>query len=130
MLQVGSAEDLYQRPTSPEVAQFLGAMNWMEGTTGPGGMVRTPLGDLQMDCGDLTAGAPVTLGVRPEYVRLTVGRGPLRDGEIALAGTIARGTYFGDHTPLPDTGRQPPHHCKGAPFGAAFGRHIRLHSSR
>jgi iron(III) transport system ATP-binding protein len=101
-LQVGSAEDLYNRPSSPEVAQFLGSMNWINGTTGHGGTVRTTLGEIQVGTtllgGNLDAGMPVTLGVRPECVRLMAERGTQQDGDIVLAGTIDNGTFLGDHT--------------------------------
>ena len=99
VLQVGSAEDLYNRPTSPEVAQFLGSMNWINGTTGHGGAVRTALGEIQVGMGGaLDAGTPVTLGVRPECVRIRTEPGARQDSDIVLAGTIVNGTFLGDHT--------------------------------
>jgi iron(III) transport system ATP-binding protein len=102
VLQVGSAEDLYNRPTSREVAQFLGSMNWINGTTGHGSAVRTALGEIQVGPtelgGGLDAGTPVTLGVRPECVRLMAERGTHQGGDIVLAGTIVNGTFLGDHT--------------------------------
>jgi iron(III) transport system ATP-binding protein len=102
VLQMGSAEDLYIRPASPEVAQFLGSMNWIEGTMGAGNIVQTALGDIPVDAGlvggGLGAGAPVTLGVRPECVRLSAVKGAAGAGDIALGGTIESGTFLGDHT--------------------------------
>ncbi len=101
VLQMGQAEELYLRPTHPEVAQFLGPMNWFEGVASGNGRVRTPIGECRIDCGTIPAGSPVTLGVRPEFIRVTGARenGTNADGAdiLTIAGTVSGTTFFGDH---------------------------------
>jgi len=67
--QLGYPEDLYERPASRFVAQFLGTSNLIPGTALEGGRVETPLGTLAVN-ETLAAGARVTLSIRPEKVRL------------------------------------------------------------
>lgn len=70
--QVGSPEDLYDRPANLFVAGFIGspAMNFLTGTAQDGsvllvdGGLRLPLLPV------IAAGRRITLGVRPEHVRL------------------------------------------------------------
>jgi spermidine/putrescine transport system ATP-binding protein len=74
--QMGEAEDLYERPRTRFVSQFLGSCNLVEGRVtarGAGSLVaETPLGILRA----AGAGAPapgrerVTLAIRPEKTRL------------------------------------------------------------
>jgi iron(III) transport system ATP-binding protein len=69
--QVGSPEEVYRRPTTPFVADFVGTMNFLEGTLAAPGRVR--LGAAEIDAGDtgpLAAGAPVKLCLRPEDIRV------------------------------------------------------------
>jgi hypothetical protein len=64
--------------------------------------VRTALGEIQVGPtelgGGLDAGMPVTLGIRPECVRIRAEPGTQQGGDIVLAGTIVNGTFLGDHT--------------------------------
>ncbi|MFO1035827.1 MAG: ABC transporter ATP-binding protein [Geminicoccaceae bacterium] len=72
--QIGSAEDLYQRPDSLFVAGFIGSppINLLPGEA-QGGEVR--VGEAQL-AGTLRAAGKVVVGVRPEHVQL--GTGELR----------------------------------------------------
>ena len=86
VVQVGSAEDLYQRPASLFVAGFIGSprMNFLAGRLGTASDGTTPAVELRggvampiaADVGAARPGDEVTLGVRPEGLRL--GHGPLR----------------------------------------------------
>jgi putative spermidine/putrescine transport system ATP-binding protein len=96
--QVGSAEELYERPRSLFVAEFLGDSNVLRGkVTHSGG------GRLELDCGDsrfVTAGnAPegteAALVLRPERVTvLGVGEQPA-PGHNAVDGTVEDVIYLG-----------------------------------
>jgi iron(III) transport system ATP-binding protein len=85
--------DLYQRPNSPFVADFIGKANFMEATV----LARSD-GRHEVDLHgqklviphasqDFAAGTPVTLVVRPEGVEL-------HDDE-GVAGTVRRVAYLG-----------------------------------
>ncbi|MDF9434923.1 ABC transporter ATP-binding protein [Chromohalobacter israelensis] len=82
--QVGSPQELYQRPATRFVAGFIGSptMNFLPGTlidgrrdgcrvqtAGPGEL------DLPQDAGALARGTSLTLGLRPEHLRLAEARG-------------------------------------------------------
>ena len=82
--QVGTPQDLYQRPATKFVAGFIGSptMNFLPaqllGTTVSGCRVgASGLADLSLpqDASGLADGAGLTLGVRPEHLRLTEARG-------------------------------------------------------
>ena len=107
--QLGSPEDLYERPATPFVANFLGVSNLLDGKVvaingefadvelGRGERVRVPA----EGCHDTLE---VTIGVRPEKLRLeAVGTG--RDGDGAdqgnrnsLEGSITAAGYLGVST--------------------------------
>jgi iron(III) transport system ATP-binding protein len=69
--QVGSPADIYARPNSAFVADFVGAMNMFEAEVAGPGRVRA--GALELACeglGSRSPGQRVRLGLRPEEVRI------------------------------------------------------------
>jgi iron(III) transport system ATP-binding protein len=66
LIQVGSAEDLYDRPVSAFVTRFFGETNSFDGTAGEGA-VSTPWGMVPLPPG-ISSGSPVEVVVRPEGV--------------------------------------------------------------
>jgi iron(III) transport system ATP-binding protein len=66
--QVGTPQQIYSSPASAFVADFIGTMNFMDGTQVDTNRVR--LGDLEFDCDadGLAPESPVTLAIRPEDV--------------------------------------------------------------
>ncbi|OOV15529.1 Fe3+/spermidine/putrescine ABC transporter ATP-binding protein [Deinococcus sp. LM3] len=73
--QLGRAEELYERPRTAFVANFLGSSNLIEGTVlsvdGKGATVQTVHGPLRTTHGEgLRPGQNVTLSVRPEKLRM------------------------------------------------------------
>ncbi|MDB6123629.1 MAG: spermidine/putrescine transporter ATP-binding protein [Pedosphaera sp.] len=72
--QLDGVEDLYERPRTRFVAQFLGSCNLVEGVvrevTGAVASVQTTMGDLRVEIGDATrkvcVGEKITLAIRPE----------------------------------------------------------------
>ena len=72
--QVGTPEEIYRRPATAFVADFVGVMNFLHGVAGAKpNHVRC--GSLDLECADthdFPPGTPVMLAVRPEDVRLGV----------------------------------------------------------
>jgi len=100
VLQIGSAEDLYQRPKHPKVAQFLGSANWFSGTVMDDEVVRTNLGDLTVDVREISLAATegeMTVAIRPEAIRLFPPDADVSAEENILFGQIVSHAYFGDH---------------------------------
>jgi len=66
--QVGSPEEIYGTPTTSFVADFIGTMNFVEGTVASDGAVK--LGDMTLHCSTdgMTSGAGVTIAIRPEDI--------------------------------------------------------------
>jgi ABC-type Fe3+/spermidine/putrescine transport system ATPase subunit len=85
LLQVGTPEEVYERPADRFVANFIGVMNFVEGTVGEGGIFEAE--GLRLALVDARPG-PATLAVRPENI--TVGA----PGE-RLSGTVADIAYHG-----------------------------------
>ena len=68
--QVGPPVEVYRRPATPFVADFIGVMNFLSGTVVVPGTVRLGTLELACDADGLGAGAPVTLAIRPEDIRV------------------------------------------------------------
>jgi spermidine/putrescine transport system ATP-binding protein len=97
--QVGTARDLYDRPASRYVADFIGETNLIAGVVvagGPGAVTLRVGKDLLHGRSDraLMAGAQAWLSVRPEAVRIDLG-GMAGAGETGLEGTVADTVYGG-----------------------------------
>ncbi|HZA27764.1 MAG TPA: ABC transporter ATP-binding protein [Actinomycetota bacterium] len=106
ILQEGTPQEIYERPTSRFVADFIGQTNFFEGQVEEIGAVTVvrETGGLVLRCAPaswVSAGMHVAVAVRPEKI------GP-SDGDPAnrVAGTLVRTTYLGDlvqfHVALPD----------------------------
>jgi multiple sugar transport system ATP-binding protein len=107
--QVGTPLALYERPANVFVAGFLGSprMNFMAASlVGEEGEIATvrldggALADVAADAGSAQVGAKVTLGVRPEHLRLLRAEGgPAGEGRPNIAGipgTVSLVEYLGD----------------------------------
>jgi spermidine/putrescine ABC transporter ATP-binding subunit len=99
--QIGTAEEIYSRPRTPFVANFIGLCNFL-----PGEVVAAGGNRLTFRSGGLTVavvpdGAPCasgtrgTLAVRPEVIRIFAAGEPLPAGVNAAAGEIREVTYLG-----------------------------------
>ena len=93
--QCGTPEEVYERPSKPFVAGFIGISNLMEGTVSDGG-VKLANGS---QCAarvpeDVTDGTIVQLSVRPEKIVLD----ELTDGMVRVPGTVAERVYVGTAT--------------------------------
>ena len=89
--QVGRPEELYERPASRFVADFIGTTNLLCGTVEPDGWVRLDSGErIQAAHDGLAAGTSVEVSVRPESIELVP---PAAAG--AVPGVIEQAAYLG-----------------------------------
>ncbi len=97
--QVGTPAEIYARPATAFVADFVGTMTFLEGVVAAPGMVRVGTAELKCagDTGAVT-GAKVTLGFRPEEVQVrgltdtTPNRLQVRVAALEYLGAFCRAT--------------------------------------
>jgi ABC-type Fe3+/spermidine/putrescine transport system ATPase subunit len=100
VVQVGTPRQLYTRPESAFVAEFIGGTNLLPGTLDERGdllTVKTPVGLIRAVNGasDIARGDLVFCSVRPESLRLQT-QGPPSAELNQLTGEIQSIMYFGD----------------------------------
>jgi len=96
LAQVACPADLYERPNSRWVADFVGDVSLIEGRFCAPGVIQTALGELRADHEEAGPRETVWLALRPEKIALTRQR---PGGHVnALAGTIAEIGYRGDRS--------------------------------
>jgi spermidine/putrescine transport system ATP-binding protein len=99
--QAGSAEELYERPRTAFVANFLGVSNLVDGKVLERGVematVETGDGTVQIPCARMAEGAgdAVRIGVRPEKIDLVPAADGVPPGRNALHGTVAVASFLG-----------------------------------
>ncbi|RNI17955.1 ABC transporter ATP-binding protein [Flexivirga caeni] len=98
--QVGSPQELYERPKTRFVAGFLGTSNIMEGTVTSyaDGVAVIDAGDdgrVLVPADDSAVGDQITVSVRPEKIVLTHGERPSGDRECSVQGTVSEMVYLG-----------------------------------
>jgi iron(III) transport system ATP-binding protein len=97
--QVGPPRDIYERPRSRFVADFVGTTNFLDGTVlaggaGGGPRVRTGIGDIEIAPDDeLRDGECVMVSVRPEDVLLAEAR---PEGGNVWQGRVDQKVFLGD----------------------------------
>jgi putative spermidine/putrescine transport system ATP-binding protein len=79
--QVGSPADVYERPETEFVADFVGTSNVLEGPAAAA-----------------VLGSPAAVTIRPEKIRLEEPGAPVADGELAAPGEIRTVLYLGSET--------------------------------
>jgi putative spermidine/putrescine transport system ATP-binding protein/mannopine transport system ATP-binding protein len=106
--QIGTPEDLYERPADTFVADFIGEINFVGGslrTEGGGAMARVELNERlsiavaapDPDAGPRTEGRRVVVAVRPERISLH-GPGEAEGPPDRYAGVVEERIYAGDAT--------------------------------
>jgi spermidine/putrescine transport system ATP-binding protein len=102
--QIGTAEDVYERPATTFVAGFIGVSNLMPGVvTGAGGRgaVRLDSGvEVPVDVNGLAAGDRAHAVVRPEKLRITTIGDPAVEGEPSVEGTVESSVFLGTSTQI------------------------------
>ncbi len=90
--QMGTAADLFERPRSRFVAEFIGKTNLVDAVAVEAGVVtRGPL-RLRVASQELKPGAAVAVSIRPHEIRFDAAGG---DANV-LRGTVERVAYLGD----------------------------------
>lgn len=98
--QIGRPAEIYERPASRFVADFIGSINMFEGEVrkSDGGVlsVFVPEAETELiatEASSLTPGTKVTLALRPEKIALSAKRPSA--GQNALRGRVTDRAYFG-----------------------------------
>ncbi len=92
--QVGTQEDVYERPATPFVAGFIGRSNMLPGTRTEGRV--TADGAAITLAGRYAGSGPCILALRPERLSLGPAGGPAQPGAAGAAtGTVELVTYLG-----------------------------------
>ncbi len=97
---VGAPAELYRRPGSREVMEFLGASNLLGGRVveaGTQSSVRLASGQVLQVAGQLRPGAEVELGIRPEAFVMAPAVDGAGGARNSLDGRIAEAVYKGAH---------------------------------
>jgi putrescine transport system ATP-binding protein len=95
LMQVASPSEIYERPNSRWVADFIGEVTMIEGRVAADGAMESPLGWLKIPSGPgPRINESVWLALRPEKIRMS-GDQP-KDEANSLAGTIREIGYRGD----------------------------------
>jgi spermidine/putrescine transport system ATP-binding protein len=122
--QIGTPRDLYDRPASRYVADFIGETNLLAGSVvegGPGPVVLRQGKTLLQGWSDvaLPVGSAAWLSVRPEAVRVHTAEESLSQSNV-LEGVIAEAVYGGSlirvHVELPGERRLVAHAPAGSPI--------------
>ncbi|MDH5372357.1 MAG: ABC transporter ATP-binding protein [Acidimicrobiia bacterium] len=96
LLQVAPSEEIYERPNTRFVAEFIGETNLIAGTVSEPGIVKLADGSLVKARTHSSSGTNVTLNLRPEKIDLHNTEESVPEHFNKLSGTIARRLYFGD----------------------------------
>ncbi len=94
LLQVGTPREIYERPASRFVADFIGRTNLLEATVEPAGTVRLANGARIEAETSMAAGSEVAVSLRPERARL-LPRGEATAEGSSLDGEVRDITYLG-----------------------------------
>jgi putative spermidine/putrescine transport system ATP-binding protein len=91
LMQVGTPEEIYDRPANAFVANFVGSANLIDGVAAAFDAVDTPLGRLATPPHGAANGARLRLLVRPEKLEPAVAI----DGENVFAARVVHDRFFG-----------------------------------
>lgn len=91
--QIGAPRELYSHPKTPQVADFFGDVNWLNGRQNAAGAFETEIGPVWANGNLPPAGGVVRLGVRPENVVLSAQQPTERN---CFLGKIQSVTFLGE----------------------------------
>jgi iron(III) transport system ATP-binding protein len=96
--QIGPPHELFERPRTRFVAEFIGKTNLIDAVADGAGSVTRGRLRLRVAADGLTPGAPVVVSIRPHVIALGLRAGAPSPatGTNALAGTVLRASYLGD----------------------------------
>jgi putative spermidine/putrescine transport system ATP-binding protein len=96
--QLGRPDEIYDRPSTRFVAEFIGETNFIAGsvveTASDLTVVRLANGQqFNVNASGFAAGSKANISIRPERVK----PGPGRPGSNVVSGTVSDVVYHGDH---------------------------------
>jgi putrescine transport system ATP-binding protein len=94
LVQVAAPAEIYERPDSRWVADFIGEVTLIEGRLAEAGLMDSALGPLRVGGGAAKAGESVWLALRPEKIALGAAR-PADGALNAVPGTVFEIGYRG-----------------------------------
>jgi iron(III) transport system ATP-binding protein len=94
IIQQGTPEEIYRNPVTPQMANFLGSVNWLLGRVVAADSVETQIGTVCSPTHGLDRGTEVRVGIRPEHIAFPDRAAPDRPG--AVAAQISDATYLGE----------------------------------
>ena len=90
--QLGTPEELYERPSTRFVADFIGTTNLLRGRVESDGSVRLSSGEIAPCVHDrMATGSEIELSIRPESISLVP-----RDAHGAIRGRVSQAAYLGN----------------------------------
>jgi iron(III) transport system ATP-binding protein len=98
VVQIGAPQELFERPRTRFVAEFIGKTNLIDAVADGAASVARGRLRLRVAADGLSPGTPAVVSIRPHLIAL----GPRADprtpptGANALAGTVLRASYLGD----------------------------------
>jgi len=98
VVQIGTAEELFDHPRTRFVAEFIGRTNLIDGVVaGPSSVARGSL-LLHVAGRDLTPGAAAVISIRPHQIELLPATTPApgTPPENVLRGSVLRASFLGD----------------------------------
>jgi len=99
VVQLGTPREIYQRPQTKFVAEFIGTANFLDGTvtarSGQDYEVETSAGVLSLTAeADVAVGSPALASIRPESVQLSVERPT--DARNVWSGVVTTRAFLGE----------------------------------
>ena len=96
--QIGAPHELFERPRTRFVAEFIGKTNLIDAVADGAGSVARGRLRLRVAADGLTPGTPAVVSIRPHLIALGLRADAQTPsaGANALAGTVLRASYLGD----------------------------------
>ena len=94
--QIGSAEELFERPRTRFVAEFIGRTNLLDAVAVGADRVSFGQVRLQVAARDLSPGARVVISIRPHQIELVPGASQAGASDNVVVGSVVRASFLGD----------------------------------
>ncbi|MGV6876713.1 ABC transporter ATP-binding protein [Pseudochelatococcus sp. B33] len=101
--QLGTPREIYERPSSRFVADFVGTTNFIEGTVldaegDSKARINSEIGQIVVDSdsAELARDKKVSISIRPENVHLSLNPGEREDGVMDFVGTVEGKAFLGE----------------------------------
>jgi iron(III) transport system ATP-binding protein len=96
VVQIGTAEELFETPRTRFVAEFIGKTNLIDAMAEDSGYVRRGSFRLRLAESSLSPGTPVVVSIRPHQIEISPEGRSSGAGPNAFAGIVRRASYLGD----------------------------------